>query len=90
MFNSALRSQGVRAALLSAVLFGISVPLVKLILTDTGPWMTAALIYLGAGLGLLILSGFRRNFSLGIPRDNLRSLLGAVAFGGVLAPVFLM
>ena len=42
------------AGLLSAFLFGVSTPLAKLLLREIYPWILAGLLYLGSGLGLLI------------------------------------
>jgi drug/metabolite transporter (DMT)-like permease len=47
------RWPGVPIALASAVLFGASTPFAKLLLGAVDPWLTAGLLYLGAGLGLL-------------------------------------
>jgi len=38
----------------AAVLFGAGTPLAKLLLTHTSPWLLAALLYLGSGIGLWI------------------------------------
>jgi len=43
---------GIPLALASAVLFGASTPLAKLLLGQIDPWMMAGLLYLGAGLGM--------------------------------------
>ena len=43
---------GILIALLSAVLFGASTPLAKMMLGNVDPWMMAGLLYLGARLGL--------------------------------------
>ncbi len=43
---------GITLALLSAVLFGTSTPLAKMLLGNVNPWMMASLLYVGAGLGL--------------------------------------
>ena len=45
-------SAGISSALAAAVLFGLSAPVSKLLLPATGPLLLAALLYLGAGLGL--------------------------------------
>ena len=50
--TAAWRNPGVRAALASAVLFGLSAPLAKLLLGDASPWLLAGLLYCGSGLGL--------------------------------------
>ncbi len=86
---------GIASALGAAVLFGMSTPAAKALLTTVDPWMTAGLLYLGAGIGL----GAMRFFSTVIRRTPgetpLRSadlpwLAVAVAAGGVVGPVFLM
>src|SRR5438105_4620327 len=44
---------GVLLAVMSAVLFGAGMPFAKLLLGDgISPWLLAALLYLGSGLGL--------------------------------------
>jgi drug/metabolite transporter (DMT)-like permease len=43
---------GILLAVLSAVLFGASTPLAKIVLGDVDPWITAGRLCLGAGLGL--------------------------------------
>src|SRR5215831_19199152 len=48
---------GAGAALLSAVLFGGSTPLAKLLLSGIDPWMLAGILYLGSGVGLAVLLG---------------------------------
>ena len=51
---------GVAAAMGAALLFGASVPLAKPLLAHTSPWMLAALLYLGSGVGLALLRVLRR------------------------------
>ncbi len=83
-------------ALAAALLFGASTPFAKLLVGDVGPLMLAGLLYLGSGIGLSLLLGLRRlrspheQAALRIPRAEWPWLLGAIAFGGVLGPVFLM
>jgi hypothetical protein len=45
---------GAGLALLSAVLFGASTPLAKVLLGSVEPWLLAAVLYLGSGIGLLV------------------------------------
>jgi drug/metabolite transporter (DMT)-like permease len=52
--------------------------------------MLAALLYLGAGLGLLGYRAVSRASRVGLPRSDLRWFAGAVLAGGVVAPVLLM
>lgn len=85
----------------SAVAFGLSTPLSKLLLRDIPPVTMAGLLYLGAFAGLTLYAGalriFRpggrtdagRRFDLLRPRD-LPWLAGAVVSGGIVGPVCLM
>ncbi len=88
--GAALRDPGVRSALASAALFGAAAPLAALLLRDTGPWMLAALLYLGAGLGLAAYRRATRAPAVRVPRRDITWLLAAIAAGGVAAPVLLM
>ena len=86
---------GVPLALLSAALFGASTPLAKLLLADVDPWMMAALLYLGAGVGLLGLLSIQRARARAATQPPLRLsdvpvLLLVIATGGVLGPLLLM
>jgi len=88
-------NHGVGMALAAALLFGASMPAAKLLLTDTSPWMLAALLYLGSGIGLAGLRAVRllRRKEASAPRlqpGEWRWLAGAIACGGVVAPVLLM
>ena len=85
-----LRNAGVQAALLSAVLFGASAPLAKLLLGAVSPWLLAGLLYLGAGLGMAAWRRAQRAPRVRLPRVEVPWLVGAVAAGGVAGPVLLM
>ncbi|MGA9148711.1 MAG: DMT family transporter [Candidatus Nanopelagicales bacterium] len=82
--------RGVAAAVGSAFLFGISAPLSKLLLDNMSPWMLAALLYLGAGIGLAIYRLASRAPRVHLPKADRPWLLAAVLIGGVVAPVLLM
>src|SRR5919204_2332843 len=56
MTPSVANSTGAMSALAAAVLFGVSAPCAKLLLPGTGPLMLAALLYLGGGLGLAVVT----------------------------------
>jgi drug/metabolite transporter (DMT)-like permease len=84
-------------ALGSAVLFGISAPLSKILLDEIHPIFLAGLLYLGAffGLGLYSFGSMfigkknsDRSGSLG--KKDVPYLFGAVLFGGIIAPISLM
>ncbi|MBN9348063.1 MAG: EamA family transporter [Devosia sp.] len=86
---------GVPLALGSAVLFGASAPLSKVLLGTVDPWALAGILYLGAGVGLAAVHIARRFFGLENPEAPLRRAdlpwLGAVIlFGGMLGPLLLM
>ena len=89
--------RGAAEALLAAALFGISIPLAKLLVQDFSPWMLAGLLYLGSGLGLGLLRLLPRLWQgAGMRQEShLRGsdwvwLLAAIAFGGMAGPVLLM
>lgn len=64
MPSSAMKPQwlhpGVAASLAAALLFGAAAPLAKLLLAQVSPWLLAALLYLGSGIGLWLLRRLRR------------------------------
>ncbi|HQR80092.1 MAG TPA: EamA family transporter [Actinomycetota bacterium] len=88
--TTGLRNRGVQTALFAAVLFGAATPLAKALLGDTDAWMLAALLYLGCGLGLVLLRRVTRAAPVRPTRAELPWLAGAILAGGVIAPVLLM
>lgn len=83
-------------AITAATLFGASAPLAKLLLADMHPVFLAALLYLGSGLGLLIVGEMpalwrkAKGSEPGLKRADLPWLVGATLCGGVAAPVVLL
>jgi drug/metabolite transporter (DMT)-like permease len=75
----------------AAALFGAATPASKVLLADLPPFQLAGLLYLGAALAMLPLVAVQPRLR---PRrfDTLtvRRLLGAVTFGGLIAPVLLL
>lgn len=82
--------RGVVLALAAAALFGAATPAAKLLLAHVSPWMLAALLYLGSGIGLWALRAVRRVDAVHLAPSEWRWLGGAIAAGGVIAPVLLM
>jgi drug/metabolite transporter (DMT)-like permease len=86
---------GVPLALGSAVLFGASAPLSKVLLGSIDPQMLAGLLYAGAGVGLAAIHVSRNVFGIPAPEAPLRRadvpwLATVIAFGGVIGPLLLM
>ena len=86
---------GIAFGLLSAVLFGASTPLAKLLLGAVDPWMMAGLLYLGAGTGLAAIDLFRAALRLPpveapLRRTDVPWLALVILAGGVLGPLLLM
>lgn len=81
-------------AVLAAALFGISAPVSKLLLVKLSPMLMAALLYLGAGIGMLLINLFRisretERKEAGITRKELPYTVGMIALD-IAAPIFLM
>jgi drug/metabolite transporter (DMT)-like permease len=80
----------------SAVLFGVSPPLAKLLVKDIPPVALAGFLYFGAFAGLSLYSLLRSNDSTQSMRStNLKKgdfpwLVGAALSGGIIAPICLM
>ncbi|MBK5274929.1 MAG: EamA family transporter [Desulfuromonadales bacterium] len=86
--------QGPLLATLSAVLFGISPVLCKLVIGEISPILLAGLLYLGSGIGLSFVL-IRQHINIireirCISRHHRYKLLGAVLAGGVIAPLCLV
>jgi hypothetical protein len=83
---------GVLLALMSAVLFGASTPLAKMMLGNVSPWMMAGLLHLGAGLGLVAVHLSRSALRLPVIEAPLRRsdvpwLAAVVVAGGIFGPL---
>ncbi len=81
-------------ALLAAVLYAINSPLSKLLLEQVSPAVMAALLYLGAGVGLSITGGVRRlagrkSAERPLDRSDTPYVIGMVVLD-IAAPVLLM
>jgi drug/metabolite transporter (DMT)-like permease len=78
----------------AAALFGVSVPLAKLLLPATSPIVLAGLLYLGAGIGVSVLKALLRDVRAGhesgLQRTDLPLLFGIVLAGAVAGPILLL
>ncbi|STY28324.1 drug/transporter permease [Legionella wadsworthii] len=85
-------SHSVFFALLAAILFGASTPFAKKLLDQIPPVLLAGLLYLGSGMGLYLfrLIKDRSWQASGLHQKEWLWLLGAIIFGGILGPIFLM
>src|SRR5204863_8569435 len=81
-------------ALLAALLFGVSAPIAKALAGNVPPQFLAGVLYLGSGGGLLLFRRFRRGSPARseppVSRADFPFLAGAIAAGGVLAPILLI
>ena len=84
------RAPGVLAALGAALLFGAGTPLAKALLGTVNAWLMAGLLYFGSGAGLMLYRALRRVPTVHLRSDEWPWLAGAIAAGGVVAPVLLM
>lgn len=81
-------------AILAAALFGISSPVSKLLLTKVPPALMAALLYFGAGFGMLLISqiraiGNRRTIEANITKKELPYVISMILLD-IAAPLCLM
>lgn len=85
------RNRAIAFAVLAAALYALNIPLSKLLLEHVAPTMMAALLYLGAGLGLWLygLLGKQREKSARLSRKELPFTIAMVLLD-ILAPILLM
>ena len=90
------QGRGAAMALGAALLFGVSAPYSKLLLAQMGPLTLASLLYLGAGLALLVILPLRRRARVHGAAEaafrvaDLPLLLAAILCGAILGPSLLM
>lgn len=78
--------------ILAAVFYAVNVPVSKVLLREVGPTTMAALLYLGAGVGIGMLSLFSRNSwekSEPLSKKDLPYVIGMIVLD-IAAPIFLM
>lgn len=79
-------------AFLAAVFYAINVPISKVLLQHVGPTTMAALLYLGAGIGIGIMSLFNkkdREKAESLTKVDLPYIIGMIVLD-IAAPIFLM
>ena len=83
-------------ALVSACLFGASMPASKIVLAHIPAALLASLLYLGSGLGLSVCYAWQKfivikqNREPDLCSDGIGWLLASIVLGGVAAPILLM
>lgn len=83
---------------LSALFFGISPPIAKLLIKDIAPVALAGLLYIGAFLGISLYSILRRKLISPTTNNKMEELeltdipwlAGAIITGGIIAPICMM
>lgn len=86
------RVKAILYALLAATFYAINVPISKMLLKEVGPTTMAALLYLGAGIGIGLLSLFNikdRENSERLSKKDLPFVIGMIVLD-IVAPIFLM
>jgi drug/metabolite transporter (DMT)-like permease len=89
-WKTALKQKGILAALSAALLFGAGTPLAKLLLESVNPWLLAGLLYFGSGMGLTLYRQLSGAPTVRLVRSEVLWFAGAIAAGGMIAPVLLM
>lgn len=86
------KQRAILYALLAAIFYAVNVPLSKLLLQRIGPTTMAALLYLGAGVGIGLLSLLNRRDrtrSTPLSKADLPFVVGMIVLD-IAAPIFLM
>ena len=86
------KTKAILYAFLAAVFYAVNVPVSKSLLNHIGTTTMAALLYLGAGLGIAILSLFNRkdlNRSEKLTKEDFPYVIGMIILD-IAAPIFLM
>ncbi len=86
-------NQSILYAILAAILYAISTPISKLLLTNLSPVYIASLLYLGAGLGMgviaLLRDQLKNNNYHAFTKKELPFILGMILLD-IIAPILLM
>lgn len=89
-----IRNIATMYAILAAALYAVNAPISKLLLKHAGATMTAAFLYLGAGIGLLLYGGIERQVKGGKKQERLTQkelpYTAAMVVLDIAAPILLM
>lgn len=81
-------------AILAAALYAMNIPISKLLLSHVGSVMMAGLLYLGAGIGMLLYGLFKKAFDRGVKKEPLTKkelpYMIAIVILDIFAPILLM
>jgi drug/metabolite transporter (DMT)-like permease len=88
MARSAI-ARGVVLAVIAALAFGATTPIIAWAGRDVGPLVTAALLYAGAALTAVILRALSRSPGPRLRRADLPRVLGVAVAGGAIGPALL-
>jgi drug/metabolite transporter (DMT)-like permease len=87
------QNRGTLNALGSAIIFGASPPIAKLLLPSAGPLLDAILLYLSAGIAFSsarLAPGLRRMEEAQLRTADLPLIGAMMLFGGILGPVLML
>lgn len=91
--NALGKSPYVFQAIMAAVLFGMSSPFSKLLLREIPPMLLAALLYIGAGIGMLCLNTYKTKNQVqkeaALSKEDLPYTVGMILLD-IAAPIYLM
>lgn len=77
-------------AFMAAVFYALNIPLSKLLLKNISPVFMAAVLYIGAGLGVGIMYIFHRKYKQEqLSKKDLPYVIGMIVLDSI-APIFLM
>lgn len=87
-----MHKKAIAFGLFAGLLFGISTPISKLLLSSLNSYTVAGFLYFGAALVFApyIVKNYQSDFSYTLLKTNLAKLLGIIVFGGILGPLFLL
>lgn len=86
-----IKKSAVLLAIIAAACYGISAPVSKLLLVKLSPYFMAALLYLGAGFGILVVNAIKgkRTGEAKITKKEMPFTIGMIVLD-IAAPIFLM